>query len=198
MKHRLNTNRKEQLQVLANALTRANTHFYFGEKLHENYRRPGAPSDFWDYTLTAHVSIALLYLCLVYDSHKDGLNLFNFLKSIDEKTLNQAQRKQLNVYIAECRPKSQNPLVESLRKWRNNIIAHYNLETALDRDCFDKNNPDEPEKMIRILVPSGFEILEWCSHLYGAATTYQRLAPGKDSCEEPLEWLRTCVKQVRA
>jgi hypothetical protein len=193
MKHGLNTDREEQLQVLANELARANTHFYFGKKLLANYKQLGAPNDFWDYTLAAHYSIALLNLCRVYDFHQDGINLFNCLKSIDEKVLNLAQRNQLSVYIAECRPNGQNRLVESLRTWRNNIIAHYNLQAALDRDGFDKDNPDEPEKMLGELIPSGFEILEWCSSLHGDAITYQKFAPGKESCEKILE---NCAKKT--
>lgn len=118
-------NSEQQLQVLANELARANTHFYFGKKLLANYQQFGAANDFWNYTLTAHYSIALLNLCRVYDVHKDGVNLFNCLKSIDEKKLDQAKLNQMSVYLAECRRESQNPLVESLRTWRNNIIAHF-------------------------------------------------------------------------
>ena len=189
MKHGLNTNGEKRLQILANELTRANTHFYFGQKLLENYQRLGASDDFWDYTLAAHYSIALLNLCRVYDFHKKGINLFNCLKLIEEKVLNQSQRNQLHVYVAECGPKSQNPLVESLRAWRNTIIAHYNLNAALDRSDFDRNNPDEPEEMLLKLVPRGFEILEWCSKLYGGSIIYQRFAPGKESCDKILERL---------
>jgi len=194
MKHGLNTDCREQLQILANELARANTHFHFGKRLHANYQQLGPAKDFWDYTLTAHYSMALLNLCRVYDFHKAGINLFNCLKSIDEKVLNQAQRKQLDIYIAECSPKSQNPLVESLRTWRNNIIAHYNLQAALDRAAFDKSNPDEPEEMLRILIPSGFKILEWCSGFHGSTTTYQKFAPGKDDCENVLKRLQICIK----
>jgi len=114
---------EKHLQVLANELARANTHFYFGKKLLENYQQLGAAKDFWDYTLAAHYSIALLNLCRVYDFHKHGINLFNCLKSIDEKVLDQAKRNQLSVYVSECRQKSQNPLVESLRTWRNKITG---------------------------------------------------------------------------
>jgi hypothetical protein len=194
MKHGLNKDCKEQLQVLANELARANTHFHFGKKLHANYQQLGAANDFWDYTLTAHYSIALLNLCRVYDTHKDGINLLNCLKSIDEKALNQIKRSQLSAYIAECRPKSQNPLIESLRTWRNNIIAHYNLEAALDRSRFDKNNPDEPEEMLNKLIPSGFEILGWCSNLHGDAITYKKFAPGKESWGKVLERVQVCAK----
>ena len=177
-------NSEEQLQVLANELTRANTHFHFSKRLLANYQQLGAPDDFWDYTLAAHFSIALLNLCRVYDFHKNGINLFTCLKSIDARTLDQTKRNQLSVYVAECCQKSQNPLVESLRKWRNNIIAHYNIEAALDREGFDKDNPEEPEEMLGKLIPNGFKILEWCSSIHGNAITYQRFAPGKESCEK--------------
>jgi hypothetical protein len=183
---------EKQLQVLANELTRANTHFHFAKMLHANYNQLGTAKDFWDYTLAAHFSIALLNLCRVYDCHKDGINLFNCLRSIDETTLDQTQRTQLSVYVALCLPNSQNRLVKSLRTWRNNIIAHYNFKAALDRVSFDKDNPDEPEEILCNLIESGFTIIEWCSGLQGKITTYQRFAPGKDSCEKVLEGLRVC------
>jgi hypothetical protein len=140
---RKQTHNGEELQILANELTRANTHYYFAKKLHENHRQLGWAKDFWDYTLTAHCSIALLGLCRFYDTHRDGINLFNSLESIDKNALDQAKRTQLNVYVALCRPKSENPLVKSLRAWRNKIIAHYNIEAALDREGFDNDNPGD-------------------------------------------------------
>ena len=183
-------NSEEQLQVLANELTRANTHFYFRKKLLANYQQLGAPNDFWDYTLTAHSSIALLNLCRVYDFHKKGLNLYTCLKSIDRRSLDQANQMQIDNYLAECGKDSQNPLVESLRKWRNKIIAHYNFEVALDRIQFDQNVQTEPEEMLQKLIPHGFEILEWCSSIHGSATTYLRFAPGKEVCEGVLRSLQ--------
>jgi len=185
---------EKQLQMLANELTRANTHFHFAKKLHANYQQLDAARDFWDYTLTAHFSIALLNLCRVFDYHKDGVNLFNCLKSIDGTALDPAKRNQLRVYVVLCSPKSQNPWVKSLRTWRNNIVAHYNIEAALDRSDFDKKNPDEPEEILRNLIDSGFTILEWCSSLRGKVATYLRFAPGKDGCEKVLECLRACEK----
>jgi hypothetical protein len=194
MSQRNTHNGEKQLQVLANELARANTHFYFAQKLHSNYQQLGTANDFWDYTLVAHYSIALLNLCLVYDFHKDGINLFNCLKSIDERALDQTKQNQMRVFNALCRPKSQNPLVESLRTWRNNIFAHYNIEAALDREKFDKDNPDEPEEMLRNLIPSGFKMLEWCGSIHGNVTTFPKYAPGIESCEKVLESLRNVGK----
>jgi hypothetical protein len=182
----LNTDFEKRLQVLANQLARANTHFYFAKKLHENYRQLGWAKDFWDYTLTAHSSIALLDLCRVYDYHKDGLNLINCLQSINKRALDQASQNQLSGYIAECCSKSRNPLVKSLRTWRHEIIAHYNIKAALDREIFKKDNPDEPEEIIHSLIKKGFEMLEWCSGLQGKASTYQKFASGKGDYKEVL------------
>ena len=192
MSRRQTYNGEKQLQVLANELTRANTHFHFAKKLLANYKQLGAAKDFWDYTLAAHYSIALLNLCRVFDFHKDGINLFNCLESIDKGALDPAKRQQLSVYVALCRPKSQDRLVRGLRTWRNNIIAHYNIGAALDRVGFDRDNPDDPEEMLRNLIESGFTILEWCGGLHGKVTTYQRFAPGKESCEKALKCLRVC------
>jgi hypothetical protein len=183
---------EQQFQLLANQLARANTHYHFAKELHENHQKLGWAKDFWEYTLTAHCSIAFLDLCRVYDYNKDGLNLINCLQSIDKRALDQAKQNQLSFYIAECRQQSQNSLVKSLRTWRNAIIAHYNFEAAHDRDGFDKNNPDEPEKIIHSLIEMGFKILECCSGLQGKATIYQKFAPGKDDCEKVLNRLESC------
>jgi AbiU2 len=189
MKHGLNTDCEEQLQILANQLARANTHYYFAKILHDNRQKLDWAKDFWEYTITAHCSIAFLDVCRIYDYHKDGLNLINCLQSIDKKVLDKAKQNQLSAYIAECGRDSQNPLVTNLRAWRHKIIAHYNIKAALDRETFDKDNPAEPEEIVYSLIESGFKILEWCSGLVGKATTYQRFAPGKDDCEKVLERL---------
>src|ERR1019366_1965169 len=139
---------EKQFQLLANQLARVNTHYYFAKELHDNRKKLGWAKDFWEYTLTAHCSIALLDLCRVYDYHPDGLNLINCLQSIDKSALDQAKQNQLNFYVGECCSKSNNSLVNSLRTWRHNIIAHYNFEAANDRDEFDRKNPDEPEEII--------------------------------------------------
>ena len=186
----MNTDQKEKMQILANELARGNTHFHFAKALLKNYQQLGTARDFWDYTLSAHFSIALLNLCRVYDFHRDGINLANCLKSIDKAKLDQVARNQLGVYVAECDSKTQNSLVESLRTWRNNIVAHYNLKAALDRARFDKDNPDEPEEMLDKLIPFGFEILEWCSGICGEAIICEKFAPGKEGCETVLKCLR--------
>ena len=184
------TDPENELQTLANELTRANTHFHFAERLNANRVNVGSANEFWRYTLDAHASIALLNLCRVYDYRTEGINLVNCLKSIDERALNPAQRKQLTDYVARCCRDSNDRLVVSLRTWRNKIIAHLNKKAALDRLGFDKDNQVEPDEMLLNLIPTGFTILEWCSRLHGKVTTYPRLAPGKDSCEKVLECLR--------
>jgi hypothetical protein len=186
------TDPEKELQTLANELTRANTHFHFAERLNANRVNHGSANEFWGYTLAAHASIALLNLCRVYDYSPKGINLVNCLKSIDERPLDPAQRKQLSDYVARCCRNSNDPLVVSLRSWRNNIIAHYNKKAALDRVGYDKDNPTDSDEMVLNLIETGFTILEWCSRLHGKVTTYPRLAPGKDSCEKVLECLRLC------
>lgn len=185
-------NSEDCLQVLANELAGANTHFDFAETLHAYYLQHGVANIFWKYTVIAHSSIAFLNLCRVYDYHKKGINLINCLKSIDEGALHQVDRAQLSVYVGLCGEKSQDHWVQTLRTWRHNIVAHYNIKAALDRKAFDKNNPDEPSEILRNLIPSGFKILEWCSGVHGKATTYPRFAPGKESCADVLKSLQIC------
>jgi len=182
--------RLRDLRLLANELARANTHYYFGEILHANLQKLGEAHVFWEYTVTAHVSTAFRHLCVVYDYNNKGINLIKCLKSIDERTLDQAKQKQLGDYVGLCGQKSQDHWVQSLRAWRNKIVAHYNEEAALDREGFDKDNPDEPSEILRNLIDSGFKILEWCSGLHGRPATYPRFARGKESCAAVLKCLQ--------
>ncbi len=183
------SNSEKELEILANELARVNTSFFFFQKLHANYQRLTAAKDFWDYTISAHGSIALQNLSRIYDIHLDGLNLYTILKSIDVQRMDQATRNQFAGFLDTCGPKSKNALVLSLRKWRNNIIAHYNSEVALDREGFDVNNPADPEQILSTLIELGFNILEWCRTILGNITPYPRFAPGMDGCESVLKCL---------
>jgi hypothetical protein len=156
----------KQLHILANELTRANAHFHFAQALFDHRQQLASDEAFWDYTLETHCNYALFNLCRVYGSDKRGIDLFNCLQLIDRDCLDAAKRTQLNEYLALCGPKSHDPLVQSLRTWRNNIIAHYNREAALDRQSFDNENPKERAEMLRKLIARGFTILEWCSGLH--------------------------------
>jgi hypothetical protein len=187
------TDPENDLQTLANELTRANTHFHFAERLNANRVNLGSANEFYVYTLDAHASIALLNLCRVFDYSDDAINLVTCLKSIDERALDPSQRTQLSDYLARCCQKSNDRLVVGLRTWRNNIIAHYNKKAARDRVSFDKDNPIAPDEMLLNLIATGFTILEWCSRLHGKVTTYPRLAPGKDSCEKVLECMTISI-----
>jgi len=187
---------ENKLQLVANGLTRAHTHFHFAEKLHANRKQLGLANEFWNYTVTAHSSIAFLYLCRAYDFRTDGMNIFNCLKSMNEKALDQGNRNLLSGYVALCGRNSQDRLVASLRTWRNNIVAHYNIDAALDPLKFDQDNPVEPDEILCNLIDRGFIILEWCSSLQGSGTIYQRFAPGTDSCEKVLAALCICESNL--
>src|SRR2546427_12690100 len=87
--------RRQEIDALANELARANTHFHFFRKLHENYHELAAARDFWDYTLAAHFGTTLLQMARVYDTSKDGLNLQRLLSTVEKKSLDTAARQLL-------------------------------------------------------------------------------------------------------
>jgi hypothetical protein len=68
-------NGEKELQILANELVGANTHFYFGKELNANSQRLCVAKIFWEYTVAAHCSIAFSNLCRVYDVQKKVLIL---------------------------------------------------------------------------------------------------------------------------
>ena len=124
-----------EADALAIELARANTHLHFFKRLHENYRELGGAKDFWDFTLAAHIGMALLQLARVYDTRREGLNMQRVLRAVDEKLLDKADRQSLMDHTCQCA--KQDRLVGKLKEWRDNVIAHYNCDCALaPRDNF--------------------------------------------------------------
>lgn len=179
------------VKILANQLARANTHLHFFRGLLERYSELTAVKDFWEYTLAAHSGMAIRDVGVVYDTHRNGINLINLLGLIDPKPLNLSNRNKLGGFVAVVGKSTADPNVGVLRQWRNNIVAHYNFEIAqTDREEFSKQNPMN-EITIQLLIDRGFEIVEWCAQTGGQPTAFPRFAPGKDGHETVLEMLRS-------
>ena len=112
--------------------------------------------EFWGATYWSHIDAATYRLCLVYDT--SGFSLEKLLLEIqknsaiyDAKKLREHYAKLPRPYqrkVREINPQplltdikmvsSENPLVETLRKWRNNRLSH-----KIPSDIFD------PEKLGR-------------------------------------------------
>jgi len=180
--------RLEEINALAIEVARANTHFHFFKQLQESYHDLAAAKDFWDYTLAAHIGMALLQIARVYDKSNDGLNLQHILEGIDRKVLDKAKTQLLSKYEKEC--DKPDALVTKLRAWRNNIIAHYNRGHALARNDFWNLHPWENSE-VQELIDRAFEVLEWCALIDGHPNTFQRLAEGNDGYQMVLDRLRS-------
>jgi hypothetical protein len=178
-------------QVLASQLARANTHLRFFNRLHACYSELTEAKDFWDYTLTGHAGMVIRDLGVIYDTHRDGVNLLNLLALAQSQGLGDPGK--LQTFTGVVAKASSDPRVRTLRGWRNNIVAHHNGEVALtDREEFCNQHPlDTP--MLQALVDEGFEIVEYCAHLAGRTTSAPRTAPGTAG----VEWVVRAVRERR-
>ena len=174
-------------------LPRANTYFHFFKHLQESYHDLTSAKDFWDYTLTGHIGMALLQMARVYDTSDKGLNLQNILEDVDSKFLDKATLQLLRKYTKQC--SEPNALVTKLRKWRNNIIAHYNRFHALARKDFWAHYQWKLSE-VQELIDRAFEVLEWCALMDGHPNSFQRLAQGQDGYQMVLDRLRARVPRT--
>jgi AbiU2 len=178
-------------RILGNQLARANTHLIFFRGILGRYAELGAAAkDFWDYTLTAHSGMAIRDLGVIYDTHRDGINLANLLEMVDVQTLDVSSRQKHLGFVGIAGSPSTDPAVKTLREWRNNIVAHYNEEVAAtDREDFWKRNPLD-EASLQTLIDKGFEVVEWCSQIANLSDGFPRFAEGKDGYLTVLDSLK--------
>src|SRR5437867_12714380 len=100
--------------------------------------------DFWYQTAAAHMTAALLQLCRVYDYSTEGINLYAVLSKIRENCSKEVAQRQLRTQVAKdiqicgrapaCEASDRDvfaDLVKKLRRWRNEVIAHYNYRVAI-------------------------------------------------------------------
>jgi hypothetical protein len=167
-------------RILGNQLGRANTHLHYFAGLLARYGDLQRQKDFWDYTLAAHGGMAIRDIAVVYDTHRDGVNLGNLLALVDGTHLGASEQQRLQGFIAGVGRASADPDVRSLRQWRNNIVAHFNDKiAATDRESFSKQYQLD-EAMLQRLIDKGFEIVEWCARLCGDGQEFPRFPEGKD------------------
>ncbi len=189
---------RRRFEVLATESAIANTHLHFFRGLwnarSEYSRELSKAKDFWDYTFSAHIEMALLQLCRIYDTHQDGINLFTLLlriKKIARRQLQNSALQKLDEDLRTVQRKSPDPLVTKLRYWRNNIIAHYNCRIALTgRNDVWKENPWDNLDEIQMLIDRSFEMLDRYACTQDQQTIQKRLAEGKDGFQNVLHALR--------
>lgn len=197
--------RKNEFQRLADQLVAANTHLYLAKKLDEaekgEFRKEFYKSkDFWHCTIMAHIQIAVVHLCRLYDPQKDDerdktFHLLRFVENIDEAKLTVVQNKQRGTdlkFLQREEPKQKrwpDSRVGKLRKCRCKLVAHLAYDWAIDWCGESKELIDISE--IESLIEEGFSILERWAFCYEVKYEIPRLVSGKDDYLFVLESLRS-------
>jgi hypothetical protein len=206
------------LDSLANELVNANIYF----KLHSDLiasipvyeKELNESSTFWTLTFQSHLDAALFRLCRVYDTHPKSNSLANLLDTIkanlyifDEMnfrerlkdnpfvdSLAQSARKPDLKQLDEDREyaSENNPLVNTLLIWRNNIFAHRNAKNITRKKNlvveypFSKNNVSD-------LLKKGISILNHYSGLFRAVSHSTQIV-GHDDYKHVLSYIRAGLK----
>jgi hypothetical protein len=170
---------------------------------------------FWNITFQALLDATMFALCRIYDTHAKTNSLRNLLDTIkgnlhifDEadfrirlkdnpfvgslaESAEKPDLKQLNEDIEYASDK--NPLVNNLRAWRNNILAHKSAKIIIK----GTNVPDDfPLSMENIaeLLESGMSILNHYSGLF-RALSYSTQIVGHDDYRHVLNCIRADLKR---
>jgi hypothetical protein len=159
----------------------------------------------------------MIRLCRVFDQQSKSLNLFNFLETIkanvhffEERHFR--ERLKDNAFVDSLAEDNripdkaqldkdiwfvsgQNPLVNKLMIWRNNIIAHRGAKVSLGKNEILANNPLSEEEL-STLLDECFRILNQYSSLY-RASTYSRKVIGNDDYKSLLKFIKLGLHKRR-
>lgn len=171
---------------------------------------------FWSFTLDALHDARMIRLCRVYDQESKSLNLFNFLETIKANThffeeRHFRERLKDNAFVDSLVEdnripdkaqldkdiwfvRGQNPLVNKLMIWRNNIIAHRGAKVSLGKNEILANNPLSEEEL-STLLDECFRILNQYSSLY-RASTYSRKVIGNDDYKSLLKFIKLGLQKT--
>jgi hypothetical protein len=212
---------EQHVNALVNQLFTANLHFQIGTGLRESWREYYQEliqaHVFWEYTIHAHDTMAVLGLCRVYDKTRvaawESLTLRRLIETVkaNPNVFEQAEfRKRLGQnphvdYLSQRLPKLDADQIESdiefcdndlsikeLFLLRNKLIAHADYEYSIGKEKnYSKSHP-LPYEDIQRLIDRGFEIMNRYSGIYIATTHSDRLASQRDQdYVEVLRALRT-------
>ncbi len=147
---------------------------------------------FWQYTMKAHSDTALLHLCRIYDVNSSSIQMSRFLENVQshqnlfsEPAFRERHKKNINIEILvkhqryiDCKQLQkdiqfcgeENPNIQTLRLWRNNVIAHSNYrESISSAKPFHQKYPLS-FKAFETLIEEGCNIINRYSSLLNAAT----------------------------
>lgn len=192
---------------LADDLAIANTSFYFYKKLYDAQKRGfrrelGKSPEFWGYTERAHCIISLIYLCRVFDTHRNpAFHLLRLVEEIDESKLSDSEKRQRRIDLNFLQKedlklnKFPNSKVAKLRKWRNNLLSHSNEDLILiGLNNFLAKNPLTRSE-IQYLIDNGFSIIERWAPYYKVRLPIKRLAQERADYLIALQALRVGLRQ---
>jgi hypothetical protein len=188
----------KEIDVLQRDVFRAKVHFDIFKGLMEawpeyNQEIRNSPC-FWNFTMQAHIDAAVVGLCRIYDEDDAALQLKRFLEESIEKNpnlfneaafktrlqgqthrdveglakytrnLNSEQLKRDRWFCS-----NDNPLVKTLRAYRNNMVAHFNYSEAVNQSKPFHARYPLPFEDIEKLIDEAFSIVNSYSSLFRAS-----------------------------
>jgi hypothetical protein len=175
-----------EMESLQEELRHASAHFHLFTALRDSVSKfqtelEKAPL-FWSFTIHAHLQAAVIFICRIFDQHRSGTNFSRLLENIQNNlqlfdrenfwdpnkdiflklrpTPIRPSEKMLKSDIEFC--DVQNPLIGTLKNWRDNAIAHKNRRIMLGQTAFLDNDPLLYES-IQKLVEEGYRMLNYYS-----------------------------------
>ncbi|MHB8523899.1 MAG: AbiU2 domain-containing protein [Limisphaerales bacterium] len=199
---------KAEMEGLLNELGHASTHLHLFIQLRDSVSEFKTEFDssplFWSFTRHAHLQAAAIFICRIFDQHKSGSHFPRLLSDIQNNLLlfdreqfcerNKDDPFKLMLISNASRPSKEalksdiefcsvrNPLIATLKKWRNNAIAHTNYRVVVGQAAFLENDPLEYEA-IQKLIKEGYRMLNYYS------TRFQGVEFGSFSQEELNDYL---------
>ncbi len=208
------------LASLARELVDANIHWRLLSDLKNNIEVFSAEYNqsvaFWTLTFQAHLDATIFRLIRIYDGHSTSLSLRNLLDTISEnihifETERFRERLKDNPFVESLaedarKPDMQqlskdidfacndNPAVNKLTIWRNNLFAHKSAGNAVKGYNIASDYPLD-EKEIEDLLTTGMSILNRYSSLF-RASTYSTQIVGHDDYEFILKSIRVNLEKM--
>jgi hypothetical protein len=177
-----------EMESLQDELRHASTHFHLFIALRDSAPEfqvefEKAPL-FWSFTRHAHLQASVIFICRIFDQHKSGShfsrllqNIQNNLRLFDREQFwerNKAHLFNLSLISNARRPSDEvlktdiefcsvsNPLIATLKNWRDNAIAHKNRRVVVGQARFLENDPLQYET-IQKLIGEGYRMLNYYS-----------------------------------
>ena len=203
---------------MVNELTHADVHYIIAKGLAQSgqqYSKEFIFSPvFWRFTYQAHIESVFYYLCKIYDQHDSAFHLRRLLEIVKQnialfeadnfaRRLGKNAEEEIKFYKSIDQHQLQddydfvskkNPLVDKLKRWRDNVFAHRNPKQILSQKPFETNHPF-PFSEIEFLINRGSEIINRYSG-YFSSTHYSTKLNGSDDFSYVLESLEHHPRSV--